>query len=499
MNNELVEKTQIWKNMKRDTTENRLKADEYYDRELMPLIIEEFLEKSSNQIYNNIEHMIASVGTSYEPITLSLKLLKPKKVLFLYTVETIEVLDKIIEMTNLKPSQYEKRKVGKDNSLVIYKEIKKVYLDWGKPKKILVDFTGGTKAMAAVTAMAGAMINAQLIYIGTEKYLKDFRKPYPGYENLVTIANPYEVFGDLDESRAVDLFKEHDYCGAKRIFEQLYTKVPEPRKRQYFRILYLLSAAYEHWDGLELKKAAEYMERLVEELKRDISINENLVMMDKLHILEEQSKILNNLSKIALKIKRKTPMDVLHNLESILPLIFTVYRNAIRREEQSKYDMSSLLMYRLLEMMMQRRLSIHGICAANPEYERVFPNKKSLAEFENRVIFYRKSLFGNKIKRYLPNQISLLEGYIQLTALGDKLIGKEKPERFLKDIYERVKVRNENIFAHGFTSLTKKDYRVFKNFVEGVFDRFCEIEEINKTEYNERVRFISPDESKYYE
>ncbi len=498
MNELLIQKTATWMGMERATEKERILSDKYYDENLMPLIIEEFIQKSKDQVNTNPEYMIISVGTSYEPITLSIKLLNPKKVLFLYTDQTIEILDKIIEMTSLKPSQYDKRKVGRDNSLIIYKEIKSVYLEWGKPKEIFVDFTGGTKAMAAVTAMAGAMINAKLIYIGTEKYLKDFRKPHPGYESMTLIANPYEVFGDLDEDRAVDLFKEHDYCGAKRIFEQLYTKVPEPRKRQYFKILYLLAAAYEHWDALELKKASSYMDKLVEELKKDIKINENLVMMDKLSILENQSKVLNNLAEIAWQVRTKTPMDILLDLEDILPLIFTIYRNAIRREEQIKYDMSSLLLYRLLEMIMQRRLSTYSIYVSDAEYEKAFSDKEALKEFQNKVISLRRSLFGNKIKRYLPDQISLLEGYIQLAALGDDLI-EEKPIKFLRDIFKRVRVRNENIFAHGFTTLDEKSYTSFKDFVESIFNRFCEIESIDKNEYNEMISFISPDESMYYE
>ena len=37
--------------------------------------------------------------------------------------------------------------------------------------------------MAAAAAMAGALIDAQLIYLGCDEYLVDFRKPNPGTEN----------------------------------------------------------------------------------------------------------------------------------------------------------------------------------------------------------------------------------------------------------------------------------------------------------------------------
>ena len=43
-----------------------------------------------------------------------------------------------------------------------------------------IDFTGGTKAMSAAAALAGAMIDVQMVYCSTDDFLVDFRKPNPG-------------------------------------------------------------------------------------------------------------------------------------------------------------------------------------------------------------------------------------------------------------------------------------------------------------------------------
>ena len=91
--------------------------------------------------------------------------------------------------------------------LDIYKEIKQIYIKWNKPEKIYIDFTGGTKAMSASVALAGAMIDVQLIYIGSDDYLVDFRKPNPGSENLIYVENPIAVFGDMEiENRRTFVF-----------------------------------------------------------------------------------------------------------------------------------------------------------------------------------------------------------------------------------------------------------------------------------------------------
>ena len=66
--------------------------------------------------------------------------------------------------------------------------------------------------MSAAAAMAGAVINVQLIYIGTSQYLADFRKPEPGTECLYYISNPMEVFGDLEIEKAFALFDKYNYA-----------------------------------------------------------------------------------------------------------------------------------------------------------------------------------------------------------------------------------------------------------------------------------------------
>lgn len=494
----LNEKTKEWMGLERSTEEQRYKAEEYYEKELMPLIIDKFINNKDNNI-NEPEYMILSVGTSYEPLVLSLKLMKPKKVLFLYTEDTEAKIDKILQFILLKSSQYKKEKVEKSNTLLIYQKIKQAYYDWGKPQNIYIDFTGGTKAMSAATAMAGAMLGAQLIYIGNKEYLGAFRKPYPGTEFLEQIPNPYSVFGDIDEDRATGLLHQHDYVGARKIFEELVDKVPDPNKKEYFHILYLLTLAYEHWDSLEFTKASENMNKLIKEIEKYCLFNSNCIMVDKLSILKKQNDILIIMAQNATQVKRNAPMELLLKLNEILPLMFTIYHNAKSRSEQGKYDMASLLLYRLLEMIMQRRLAIYGIDISEPDYKKVFDDKCSLDDFTEKVVDYRNKLYRKNVKNDLPNPISLMEGYIELAAFEDKLFDLNNKDRLLWDVFNKVKIRNYNIFAHGFCSLSKEDYDKFEKFVIQVFEHFCEIEGVNIKEYEKCIRFIHPEESKYYQ
>lgn len=144
--NELAEH---WKQLERKTVEQRKKAETYYENILMEPIIQTFVENNKAQA-EPVECMILSVGTSYEPLVLDIKLMEPRRVLFLYTEKSEQYLDKVVRYCGLNAARYEKSLVHETEPLDIYREIKRAFLKWNKPEKIFIDFTGGTKAMSAV-------------------------------------------------------------------------------------------------------------------------------------------------------------------------------------------------------------------------------------------------------------------------------------------------------------------------------------------------------------
>ena len=138
MKEQLQKKTQEWMQLERKTLEQRKRADEFYEKNLMRLIEEDFLEKNCNKLYEQAEYFVVSVGTSYEPIVLNLRLFNPKHILFLYTEKTGLTLNKIVKYCELEAACYEKKLVGETNPLDIYREIKHSYLEWGKCTLILL-------------------------------------------------------------------------------------------------------------------------------------------------------------------------------------------------------------------------------------------------------------------------------------------------------------------------------------------------------------------------
>jgi CRISPR-associated protein (TIGR02710 family) len=389
--------------------------------------------------------------------------------------------------------------------------VKSAYLEWNMPSKLYIDFTGGTKAMSAAASMAGAVIDIQLIYIGTNDYLVDFRKPRPGSETLYYISNPYEVFGDFEIEKALHLFEQYNYAGAKERLSVLKEKVPDPIIRQQLDFIYYLAGMYEYWDSLDFSKAYHASDYLIRMLERDKKLNPQYILMDYLDILKQQRQVLYPLSKIREQMKEKGAVEVFQDVEYIVPLMFTMLQNSFIREKQEKYDSATLLLYRLLEMIEQRRLSLYRIDVSKADFLEIkYPlerftelkgktKEQCLEWYTKEMSFMKQKIFGKPGGKYLPEQISLLDGYIHLAVLRDDIMtGEEKePVVMLKRLRSAVYLRNNSIFAHGLSPVSTLDFQKFKDYVVNLFQKFCRIEQIDFQAYMKKMEYIDPAKSKY--
>ena len=107
------------------------------------------------------------------------------------------------------------------------------------------------------------------------------------------------------------------------------------------------------------------------------------------------------------------------------------------------------------------------------------------------------SLFGKCASDYLPERVSLLEGFIILFALRDEICIMKNGKSIdkLKRIRSMVYLRNNSIFAHGLGPVSYEDYFKFRNFVMELLKDFSDIEGINFEQYYDMVQFITLKES----
>ncbi len=184
--------------------------------------------------------------------------------------------------------------------------------------------------------------------------------------------------------------------------------------------------------------------------------------------------------------------------------------NAKTRESQQKYDMATLLTYRLLEMIEQRRLAKYNLFVSNMKYEEIHPHRQRNALMVGmsgkdrmewlRVEVYRirQELFKGHISEYLPNPVSLLDGFIILAALSDPIFENNPKNRItvLKQMRSKVYLRNNSIFAHGLGPVPKGDYARFRDFIGKIFERFCSVEKVDIEKMDKVFRWIPISDTK---
>lgn len=126
--------------------------------------------------------------------------------------------------------------------------------------------------------------------------------------------------------------------------------------------------------------------------------------------------------------------------------------------------------------------------------------EKRLDIYKEEIAEIKKKVFGKCNSTYLPEQISLLDGFIHLAALGDEIMmsGKGESVGKLKRLRSVVYLRNNSIFAHGFSPVSKEDYDKFKEFVLLLFRQFCELEQIDYMKYSEKMEWVNPLETGNY-
>lgn len=481
---QLDEKSKYWQSMDRTNEEKRKETEVYYKENIMPLLVTMFRDLELD--VPDCEHLVLTLGTSYEPIVFSILGLKPKKILILYTAQTKEKLDDVVYFTGIRPSQYTMEEVDSENILILYEKIKEYYEKQEKPKNIYADFTGGTKAMSAGCAMAASLIGAKAVYIASN-YSSELRKPIPGTERLCFVKNPYEVFGDMKRREAINLFNKMDYKTAYHMFSELDDTVPGTKRYQPLKYL---SLAYDQWDSLNISSALESLKKCKSSTENECNINKDYILVKHLNKIEKQIehlKILNDMNLGSKDISKKK----LYN--NIRYMIFTLYQNALRREAQGKYEMASLLLYRILEMISQSRFWERGIDTEKVTEQQYNTLGIDPGELLQRINAIKKKMGEGRMVS-LPEEISLVNGYIILGVLSDGLMETKNENMLagkLKEIRGKARSRNISIFAHGFQFQEKDVYESFKFMVLEYVKKYCEIENINFAKILEEAQYIA--------
>lgn len=180
-----------WKSLPRNNAVEMVAADDFYQQYIMPLAAAKFVEDFGTE-EKCYDLMLVTVGTSWQPVALSVLAKKPKQVIMFCTPDVMDQVERAIDFMascGYEPD-YKVEFINKADSVPLMKAIQQYYLQQ-KSLKVCMDITGGTKAMAASAAMMAARLGIELYYVES-KYLPVYRRPEPGSERLVRLLLPQE-------------------------------------------------------------------------------------------------------------------------------------------------------------------------------------------------------------------------------------------------------------------------------------------------------------------
>lgn len=186
---ELNKQIEYWKSMPRNNMHELMEADKFFDEILMPLSKKLFLKEQKGFVPNKYYGMMLTLGTSWQPLALSIALLEPAKVLILCTDDTAVLVDKLKKFLKLPEDLYEVVLVDRSESQDVYKAMRDFYNRYRCFGDICADITGGTKAMASSAAVMASVLGLDIYYVES-KYLPLYRRPEPGSEKIKKLSDP---------------------------------------------------------------------------------------------------------------------------------------------------------------------------------------------------------------------------------------------------------------------------------------------------------------------
>jgi CRISPR-associated protein (TIGR02710 family) len=296
--------------------------------------------------------------------------------------------------------------------------------------KVIVNYTGGTKAMSAAivhaaltTQFAGEL---ELHYVGGAVRDKNGRV----IREAMEIRRTAKTATQERMEQILELMKGHRYELAAYLAEGL----PEQGRSGFLKHA---SKALLLWDNFAYEEAATILRGLNQQAQ----------------ILVDDPK----LSKLAETIRRLVSEVITHILETVkafrkwemgdqVPispegvqlLCADILENASRRLQRREWTEAVLRSYRALEAAVQGALALSGI---NPwRFEPSELPKEQQQELQMSL-------------GYTPRELTLYSGIVTLQAIGRVQIGDEE-QKWLKDVQQ---TRNRSILEHGYRACEQAD------------------------------------------
>ncbi len=397
--------------------------------------------------------LICTVGGSPAPIVASMQHWKPDRVVFVVSPGSKESVNDILDKAKKTASwsnglQWQEFEVRSEQDfggiLGRVRRLAATVRDWNAQStqhRTVVDFTGGTKCMAAALTSAARRWVCQFSYVGGARRDKDgLGIVEQGSEYVCDDWNPWDEFGYQAIEEAVAVFNGGSHHVAAELAKTTVKSAVDPRAKRELVAVEKVIRAYVLWDCFQFGQAVRACDDA-------IAVENDLAA----HFLDVPD-LIDRLKEGRDRLRVLAACIATDGGQSSDELIKELWLNAMRRAAEGRLDDAVARLYRAVEALAQWRLAKRGI----PNTKQVPLDKipePLAAEWSGRAVDGQL-------------QLGLQDGFRLLAELKD-----EVGERFVKsNLADRerspLNARNQSILAHGFQPITANAYRALKTEVE---------------------------------
>jgi len=385
--------------------------------------------------------LICTVGGATEPLVAALKRWQPAQVRFVHTPQTRDSVEAAIiprardEGVQVDAGRYDLFELSDgedfesclDRLRQLTPEVKR-WAERGPRFRIVVDYTGGTKPMAASVGLQASRWPCVFSYVGGNERTKGgVGVVVAGQEKVVSQANPWDALGYRAVEEFVVLFDQRAFLAAACVADVAKRHVSLPDRKREFSVLEHLARAFEAWDRFDHKTSRAALQDVAK------SANDLRAVLGSAkgnEVLASVVRVANHLGELC-----QTAPPSRHHVLDLLA-------NAKRRNEEGRVDDAVARLYRAIEALAQVALKErHGI--------------ESTAKIAlDRIPDALRAEWASRGKDGLV-VLGLQDAYVLLAHVKDPL-GEAFRSAALAGTESPLVARNQSILAHGFVCVSDK-------------------------------------------
>lgn len=392
--------------------------------------------------------LIVSLGGTPEPVVKAIMTHRPEVVCFFASQESIRNVGTVLEGVKGSVEPLRTYTVLADNAedLVHCYEKALQAAAWIEgqgipPAAVIVDYTGGTKAMTAALTLATIGKGYRFSYVGGKERNKGgLGTVLTGAEIVRSGIDPWHLFAVEEKRQFALYFNAYQFDAALGVLRRaLLRDTLRGGDRKLFEALLEVTEGYLEWDRFNHREAIEKLSKGKRALKAFSEITGDLKVKAFMEAISQNLEFLQTLQ------KQSKQFNVVCRA-----MVEDLMANADRRAREGKYDDAVARLYRATEMVAQVRFLKKPLECTTSEVPVERVPKPMREEFRQRYV----DPTTGKLKLPLYAAFKLLQ--VIGSGEGEAFFAREEAFKGL------LNARNSSLLAHGGRPVKPETYQRFK-------------------------------------